>query len=29
MAKNFGVICYGHNSVYLDEYLQNNISQIP
>ncbi|MDR3594080.1 DUF2920 family protein [Clostridium sp.] len=24
MSKNFGVIYYGHNSVYTDEYLQNN-----
>lgn len=24
MAKNYGVICYGHNSIYVDNYLQNN-----
>jgi hypothetical protein len=24
MSKNLGVIYYGHNSVYTDEYLQNN-----
>lgn len=24
MAKNYGIMCYGHNSVYVDEYLQNN-----
>lgn len=24
MAKNFGIMCYGHNSIYGDEYLQNN-----
>jgi len=24
MAKNYGIMCYGHNSIYIDEYLQNN-----
>lgn len=24
MAKNFGVMYHGHNSIYVDEYLQNN-----
>lgn len=24
MAKNYGIMCYGHNSVYVNEYLQNN-----
>ncbi|MBU3160081.1 DUF2920 family protein [Clostridium frigoris] len=24
MAKNYGVVCYGHNSIYVDNYLQNN-----
>lgn len=24
MAKNYGIICYGHNSIYVNEYLQNN-----
>lgn len=24
MARNYGIMCYGHNSVYVDNYLQNN-----
>jgi len=24
MAKNYGIMCNGHNSIYIDDYLQNN-----
>lgn len=24
MARNYGIMCYGHNSIYVDNYLQDN-----